>query len=308
MIKKLLLAIVISLIQVNFAFALEVAISVDDLPANGNLPDHLTRMDIVKKIIFVFKKHNITGVYGLINGDKLNDPDGYSILKEWVKAGHYLGNHTFHHLDLAKTDSNQFITDIRKNEPILSKLMSGKDYHYFRYPFLSEGNIQEKRDMVRQFLFENGYKIAPVTVDFFEYVWNDPYVRCIKQHDDKSIMWLKETYLHQANNALIISHELSTMLFNRDIKNILLIHINSFTAEMLDDLLTEYEQHNIKFISLADALSDDVYQINPNIVRDRAYTFLNQIRLSKGLKNPHIVEKLYESLPEDKINQLCKSN
>jgi len=31
-------------------------------------------------------------------------------------------------------------------------------------------------------------------------------------------------------------------------------------------------------------LTDDVYQIN---LRDRAYTFLNQIRLSKGLKNPY---------------------
>jgi hypothetical protein len=27
-------------------------------------------MDIVKKMLLVFKKHHITGVYGLINGDK----------------------------------------------------------------------------------------------------------------------------------------------------------------------------------------------------------------------------------------------
>ena len=71
-IKKILLAIVISLIQVNFAFAMEVAITVDDLPENGDVPDHLTRMDIVKKMVSVFKKHHITGVYGLINGGKLN--------------------------------------------------------------------------------------------------------------------------------------------------------------------------------------------------------------------------------------------
>ncbi|MBX3710250.1 MAG: hypothetical protein KIT56_09880 [Gammaproteobacteria bacterium] len=88
--------------------------------------------------------------------------------------------------------------------------------------------------------------------------------------------------------------------------NVLLIHINSFTVEMLDDLLTNYEKQGIKFISFPEALSDDVYQINPNIVRDRAYTFLNQIRLSKWLKNPDIVENLYDSLPEDELNQLCR--
>ncbi len=96
------------------------------------------------------------------------------------------------------------------------------------------------------------------------------------------------------------------MLFNRDIKNVLLIHINSFTAKMLDELLTNYEKQGIKFISLKDALSDPIYQINPNIVRDRAYTFLNQIRLSRGLENPEIVEELYNTLPEDKLDQLCR--
>jgi peptidoglycan/xylan/chitin deacetylase (PgdA/CDA1 family) len=183
--------------------------------------------------------------------------------------------------------------------------MQGKDYHYFRYPFLAEGDTLKKRDAVRQFLFQNKYKIAPVTVDFFEYEWNDPYVRCLKKHDEKSIAWLKQTYIQQANNALTISHELSMMLFNRDIKNVLLIHINAFSAEMLDDLLTAYEKQQVKFISLPDALSDDVYHINPNIARNRTYTFLNQIRLSKKLKNPDSVEKRYASLPEDELNQLC---
>ena len=50
------------------------------------------------------------------------------------------------------------------------------------------------------------------------------------------------------------------MLFNRDIKNVLLIHMNSFTAEMLDALLTSYKKQNVRFISLTDALTDDVYQ------------------------------------------------
>lgn len=305
-INKILIALLIFL-HINIASAMELSITVDDLPANSNLSTQTTRMEIAQKILSIFKKHHITGVYGLINGNTVdNTPNGLAILQEWIKEGHALGNHTFHHLDLVKTESAEYITDIQKNEPILNQLMADKNYHYFRYPFLSEGNTQEKRDAVRNYLFKNNYKIAPVTVDFFEYEWNDPYVRCLKKDDKKSIEWLKKAYLEQANNALVISHELSKMLFNRDIKNVLLIHINSFTAEMLDELLTNYEKQNIKFTSLKDALSDPVYQINPNIVRDRAYTFLNQIRLSRGLENPEIVNKLYDTLPEDKLNQLCR--
>ena len=173
------------LIPIHSIFAMEVAITIDDLPANGDLPSNLTRMDIAKKMLSVFKKHHISGVYGLINGNKLEESDGINILQKWIKAGNYLGNHTFHHLDLAKTDSNEYIKDISKNEPTLSQLMLDKDYHYIRYPFLSEGNTQEKRDSVRQFLMKNNYKIAPVTVDFFEYEWNDPYVRCLRKHEKK---------------------------------------------------------------------------------------------------------------------------
>lgn len=305
--KLIMIVVMMCLFHISSAFSIEIAITVDDLPANGNLPDQKTRMDITKKMLSVFKKHHISGIYGLINANQLNkDSEGFSIFQEWMKAGNYLGNHTFHHLDLAKTDSIEYINDIRKNEPILDQLMHDKDYHYFRYPFLSEGNTQERRDTIRQFLFDNGYKIAPVTVDFFEYEWNDPYVRCVNRDDKKSIKWLKDSYIEQANNALIISHELSMMLFERDIKNVLLIHINAMTAEMLDALLTAYEKNGVTFISLADALSDEVYQINPNIVRDRAYTFLNQVRLSRGLENPDVVQQLYASLPEDKLDQLCR--
>lgn len=305
-INKILMAFLIFL-HINIASAMELSITVDDLPANGNISTQTTRIEIAQKILSVFKKHHITGVYGLINGNTVDStPNGLAILQEWIKEGHALGNHTFHHLDLAKTESAEYIADIQKNEPILNQLMTDKDYLYFRYPFLSEGNTQEKRDTIRNYLSKNNYKIAPVTVDFFEYEWNDPYIRCLNKHDKKSIEWLKKTYIEQANNALIISHELSKMLFNRDIKNVLLIHINSFTAEMIDELLISYEKQNIKFIPLKDALSDPVYQINPNIVRERAYTFLNQIRLSRGLENPEIVEKLYNTLPEDKLDQLCR--
>lgn len=292
---------------IQSAFSMEIAITVDDLPIAGELPPNLTRTDIANKMLEVFEKHHITSVYGLINGVNTNDSEGWEILQTWVKAGQLLGNHTFTHLDLAQTESTSYITDIIKNESILKKLMGHKDYRYFRYPYLSEGNTQEKRDNVRQFLFNKGYKIAPVTVDFFEYEWNEPYTRCVNKNDLKSIEWLKQTYLEQAENALTIAHELSVMLFKRDIKNVLLIHINAMSTNMLDDLLTLYEKHNVRFISLGEVLSDEIYGINPNIVRDRPYTFLNQVRLSQKLDNPDIVNELYNTLPENKLEQICQS-
>lgn len=304
--KNLLLLNIIFGFWFGSVFAMDIAITVDDLPLSGSLPPDMTRTDIARKMIKTFEKHHIKGVYGLINGSHATDPEGLNILKEWIEAGHLLGNHTFSHVDLAKTDSQSYIDGIIKNEPTLENLMGQNDYRYFRYPFLSEGDTQERRDSVRQFLFDHNYKIAPVTVDFFEYEWVEPYTRCLLQKDKKSIAWLQKTYLEQAENALTIAHELSIMLFGRDIKNVLLIHINAISTDLLDELLTLYEKHGVHFISLSQAVSDDVYKINPNVVRERAYTFLNQVRLSRNLPNPEIVSKLYAELPEDELEKLCR--
>jgi len=299
---QLLLAVLFNIILIKPLYAMDVAITVDDIPANGDLPISTSRTQIAKKMLAVFKKHHITSVYGLLNGAK----GDAKIVYDWVSAGHQLGNHTYSHLDLAKVSSQEYIADIQKNETILKNISRGRNFHYFRYPYLSEGNTQEKRDTVRKFLFDNNYKVAQVTVDFFEYEWNDPYVRCLAKHDEKSIEWLKQSYLEQALNALTISHALSMMLYNRDINNILLIYINAITADMLDELLTAYESRGVNFISLDEAMSDHIYEFNPDIVRDRAYTFLNQVRLSRGLANPDIVAKLYASLPEDRLDGLCR--
>ena len=297
----------ISLLFVNEASAMEVAITIDDIPGNGTVPSSTTRLKIEEKILNVLEKHHIKGVYAMMNGKGITeDKNGWLILKNWVDRGQLLGSHTYSHLDFVKTNANDYILDIKKNEPYLIKLMGDSDYKYFRYPYLSEGDTQEKRDAVRKYLFDNQYKIAHVTVDFFEYEWNEPYVRCLNKNDKKSLKWIKDNYIQQSLNALTIAHSLSIMLFENDIKNIFILHINAFTAEMLDRLLTEYERHNVSFISLSEALTDDVYKINSNIVRDRAYTFLNQVRLSRGLKNPDIVTKLYATLPEEKLLNLCR--
>jgi peptidoglycan/xylan/chitin deacetylase (PgdA/CDA1 family) len=304
--KKLFL-IGLCLFTVSASHAMEVAITVDDVPANGVLPHNTTRLEIAEKMLTVFKKHHIKGVYGLINGVNTQPANSDAvILQRWIDEGQLLGNHTYHHLDLAKTPAAAYIDDIRKNEPILRQYMGDHNYKYFRYPYLSEGNTQQRRDAVRKYLFDNHYKIAPVTVDFFEYEWSDPYARCIARHDEKAIAWLKETYLEQSLNALTIAHALSMMLYQRDIKYVLLIHINAMTTDMLDAMLTAYENQGVKFITLPEALKDDAYEFNPNIVRDRAYTFLNQVRLARKLDNPEIVEKLYATLPEDRLETVCK--
>jgi peptidoglycan-N-acetylglucosamine deacetylase len=303
---RILILLILFYVCNNNSFAMEIAITVDDLPHNGQRPLNQSRYDIANHMLKTFSKHHSTAIHGFINGNKVaTEPENVNILKLWLASGNYLGNHTYHHLDLAKVNTVDFLRDIKDNDQLLRQLQGNQTITYFRYPYLAEGNTQEKRDNVRNYLLQQDYQVAPVTVDFFEYEWNDPYVRCLKKHDTQAIGWLKKTYIEQSLNALIIANTLSQLLFNRDIKNILLIHINAFTSLMLDELLKAYEANGVRFITLPDALTDKAYTINPNIVRDRNYTFLNQVRLARGLANPEIVKQLYASLPEEKLQRLC---
>lgn len=289
------------------ASPIEIAITVDDLPRHMDLPPNTTRLDIAKKMLSSLKKHSLYNVYGFINaGNIKNDANRYDVLKIWIDSGQLLGNHTYDHININTFTSQQFIKQIQMNESYLSRLMKSKDYRYFRYPYLYEGNTQKKRDTVREYLFGHDYKIAQVTTDFEDYLWNNAYVRCIKKNDDHSIEWLKKSYIDQALKSINVAHTQSKLIFQRDIKQILLLHIGVFDALMLDDLLTAFERHHIKLISLTEALQDNAYQVNPNMVRKNTGTFLDQMMIAKKIQPPYYIKNFIENIPEKKIANLCR--
>ena len=197
-VRKLILALFISLAAP--AWGQNMAVTFDDLPAHGPLPPGMTRLEIAQSILKTLKRENLPPVYGFINGGRgAEDPDSLSVLQAWQTAGQPLGNHTWAHLDLNKESAEEFGAEVLKNEPLLKSLMSSEDWHWLRYPFLHEGDTLEKRRAVRAWLFARGYKIAEVSMDFEDYLWNEPYARCVANHDEASIRKLHDSYLAVAN-------------------------------------------------------------------------------------------------------------
>ena len=273
---------------------IEVAITFDDLPVSG--ASEIIPSRIIRQILNTLAKHHITAVYGFMNGNTFqvspyNSRDiseyhqSYThILHEWVSQGHLLGNHTFSHMDLNKVSAGEYIDDIRDNEVLLKKFMRDKNYKYFRYPYLHEGETQEKRDKIRQFLIAHQYQFAHVTTMPEEYRWNQTYIHLLAKRDQKALELLKNNTVKHCVDMLYFSRSVGTKIFQRDIKYILLLHAQVFTAFILDDILTAYKNHNVKFISLPDALSDEAYQENPNIVNSESLCFLQQLCYARELE------------------------
>ena len=60
------------------------------------------------------------------------------------------------------------------------------------------------------------------------------HIRCVKKKDNKSIEWLKKSYIEQALKSITVAHIQSKLIFKRYIKQVLLLHIGIFDALMLD--------------------------------------------------------------------------
>jgi len=284
------------------AQAQEVAITFDDLPAHGQLPAGVTREEVTRKILAAFKEAKVPEVYGFINAGKLQThPEDIKVLQLWREAGEPLANHTYDHMSLNSNPLPAFEENVAKDEATLQQLMGKNDWHWFRYPYLDEGDTLEKRRKARTYLKEHHYRIAQVSLDFEDYAWNGPYARCSEKKDEKGIAWLKESYLNTATEYMKLGQQLSQQLFGRNVKHILLMHVGAFDAEMLPQLLAQMKQQGFKFITLKEAESDPVYEIDPDIVRKEGSPILEQIMDSRQLPLPPHVEK-----PMKELQEVCR--
>jgi len=285
---------------------LELAITVDDLPVHGDDHPGVNRLEIAAKVIAALKATDSPVVYGFSNGEPLEwDPTVMDVLKTWGNAGYLLGNHTYSHMDLGQVRAEEFMVDIEKMDHLLDSISSGATgAKMFRYPYLSEGDTLEKRNMVREYLKRKGYRIAQVTVDYADWAWNNAYLRCAVGNDEEAIRWLRTHVVKAARRQLLHAQKLAKLLMGRDIKHILLLHVGEFNTVSLRDVLKAFNAEGVRFISLQTALADPVYEINPNLPMPDGKDFLEQLAAMKGVEDPY-GEDSYDVYKQETLAKLC---
>jgi peptidoglycan/xylan/chitin deacetylase (PgdA/CDA1 family) len=227
---------------------------------HSDLPPGVTRQQVARDIIKALQAAHAPPVYGFVNAVHLqNDPTLGEVLSDWRAAGNPLGNHTWSHPNLNDLSIEAYTDEITRDEASLQQYGKGEDWHWFRYPFLSEGSTPEKRKAIRDVLSQRGYHIAAVTMSFGDYMWNNPYARCAAKQDEAAIKLLEKNYLLAAGAAIDKSHQMSMALYGRDIPYVLLMHIGGFDAYMMPQLLRMYNARGVKLITLEHAEKDPSY-------------------------------------------------
>lgn len=265
----------------------KIAFTFDDLPVHGPLPPGESRIEVISKIIAALHQEHLPPTYGFVNAVHLEgQPEHAAVLDAWRAAGNPLGNHTWSHVNFEQHSLEGFEQEILRDEPTLIKRMDGEDWHWFRYPYLAEGETFEKREALRKFLREHGYKVAAVTMSFGDYLWNGPYERCKIKGNAAELKALESSYLRAAEESIDFYRSMSHKLYARDIAYVLLMHVGAFDAEMLPRLLALYRSQGFEFVSLAEAERDEFYRSSVDLSLPAEPDMLEQMMKRHGLALP----------------------
>jgi peptidoglycan-N-acetylglucosamine deacetylase len=158
-----------------------VCITIDDLPAAGaNFMNGGEITEMTKKLLTTIRDQKVP-VVGFVNEKKLYKlgevDERIGALQMWLDYGFELGNHTYSHASLNKTPLAAWEEDVVRGETVTSMLMAQHKMklRYFRHPYLDSGRDLETRRKAEEFLVQRGYRIAPITLDAWDWMFAPVY-------------------------------------------------------------------------------------------------------------------------------------
>lgn len=268
----------------------EIALTFDDLPASQGVEDVNHLVTVTNRILAALAAEEVTAV-GFVNEGKLGVDKGrdlrIAILRRWIDGGHALGNHTASHLDFHRTTLEQFQQDVIDGDRVTPALMreAGRNARWFRHPYTHTGLNPEVRSALDRFLAAQGYRTAPFTVENADYVFSDVYRRAKLREDANMLRRVAQEYLAHMDPMLAFFEALSREAFDREIRQILLIHANDINADLLPGLLKRIKARGYRFITLERALEDPAYQTLDEYVGQAGPSWLHRWRIAKRMQS-----------------------
>jgi hypothetical protein len=137
-------------------------------------------------------------------------------------------------------------------------------------------------------------------MDFEDYLWNEPYARCMTQHNQKAVASLEKSYLSVASEFIDVFRGLSKQLYGHDIPYVLLLHAGAFDAKMLPQLIALFRSRGFQFVTLQQAEQDPAYRFDPNIGYPGGGTLQELVAKVKGVNFPD------NTKPYKQLDRMCR--
>ncbi len=253
-------------------------VTVDDLPVgSGRLhTDPAERERVTRGLLAALRKHSVQAVAFVIWGS-VQTPDDERLLDLWLAGGHELGSHSLTHPNYTTTPIGAYVADAQKAHAGLSAFLGtrGRKPRFYRFPYLCEGDTQEKLDAFRAYLEKSGQTNLPVTIDDQDWSFEAPYVKA--RGDRKAQEAVRADYLAMLRVAVRRAESLGDRLMGRTVPSVILLHANEVGADGWDDFFSWLEATGHRFASVDEVLADPSIGAAPPYVGSHGFGLWDRI-------------------------------
>lgn len=266
----------------------QVAVTIDDLPAG--MADRLAASEITAmtaKLLSTLRDQKVPAV-GFVNERKLYKTgevdERIKALQMWLDNGFELGNHTFSHLSLNQVGLKAWEDDVIQGESVVRLLLAQRKMRlrYFRHPYLDTGRDLLTRQQAEAFLTDRGYRIAPITLDGWDWMFAGVYEDARNRNDTAMQQQIVKDYLAHHDEEFAYAEQLSVKIVGYEPKQILLLHASRLEADHIGELLEVLRKRGYRFISLEDALGDPAYSLPDTFIGEEGSGWLEHWAITQG--------------------------
>jgi peptidoglycan/xylan/chitin deacetylase (PgdA/CDA1 family) len=236
----------------------EIAFTFDDPKTEGG--GNLRWEELNDRVLAALSRHKIKSIL-FVCGMRVDSDAGNELIAAWDRRGHLIGNHTYSHLDLNQVKLADFEADALKNEPLVSSRANFA--RLFRYPFFKEGDTAEKRDGMRAFLRERGYRIGRATIDASDWAIDARLERRIAGAPAADLRGYRNFLLQHIWERTQFYHSLAQRAWARPVRHTLLLHHSALNALFLDDLIAMFVAKGWRPVDAGYAYEDPIYNLQP---------------------------------------------
>ena len=209
---------------------------------------------------------NSTKAALFVVGRNIEEEQGKQLLSAWDHAGHLIGNHTYSHqsFNAPGTNVQAYEADILRAEALLKDFSRFRKY--FRFPALKEGDTAAKRDAMRAFLAQHGYRTAHVTIDNSDWAIDRRLSARLEKEPAADVKPYRDFYLEHMWARAAYYDSLAHRVLGYQVKHTVLMHFNLLNALFLGDLIAMFEAKGWQLIDAEQAFSDPVFAAKPKVL------------------------------------------
>ena len=222
----------------------------------------LSWQEINNRILAALANHRIKAVL-YVTGKRVDSDMGRELVAAWDQTGHAIGNHSYSHLFFNNSNItlSEFASDVLRNEPLI------RDYAHFvrlfRFPYFKEGDTAEKRDAMRSFLQQHGYRIGRATIDASDWAISGRLEKRLTSDPQAGTAAYREFFKQHIWERAQFYDSLAEQVLNKNVRHTVLLHHNALNAFFLDELIEMFVGKGWRPIDALHAYADHVYDLQP---------------------------------------------